>query len=221
MDSKLKLIVNKNAHNFQNWNKVHYKYMDYLFGDSEYNDDEVFKITLDTVEMFQNFLSAFIKYGNYKDEWSEITFLPMFFGLFIQINSNKTGCSYDFGFDEKGFFLNYNLRYYQNIKRMNDEFWLNYITLSQCGDFEFVDNSCINSNILFEFKDTFKFNRSNLFRFIRNSIFCDTNQVHDIDFGFLQIRWENINWEQLLINGCQAFKKLYKIDYFLWKANKK
>ena len=219
MDNKLKLIINKNKHNFQDWDNVHFKYMDYLFGDSEYNDDEAVEITKNTVKMYQQFLSIFINYGKFKDKWSEISFMPIIFGLYIQIYSEKTRSSYDFGFDENGFFLNYNLQYYQNIKKMNDEFWLNFITLSQYGDFEFVDNTCINSNMLFEFKNIFKFNRSNLFRFIRNSIFIDTNQVHDIDFGSLQIRWENSNWEQLLINGCQAFKKLHKIDYLLWKAN--
>lgn len=63
------------------------------------------------------------------------------------------------------------------------------------------------------------FNKSQLFRLIRNYLLLETNKGGTIDIGALEIKWEiGIPWHDLISKGSAAFYNMYQINYSLFRA---
>ena len=219
MDLKLKKLIDDNKHNFSKWDKIRFDYLKHTSENLILSYDKNNIIVQQFTSILCNFLKIFSKFGRFKDNWSD----PMYsltIGITAEIESEKTGCKYELYSGSEGFYLQSSLIYNDNLKKMNDEFWESVLKLANYGKFEFIENNLLSTKKSDQYKQFFRFDHSNLFNLLRNYILLDINNESSIDFGFLSIKWgKNISIEQLLINGCQAFKSLYKIDYLLYKAN--
>ncbi|HNW82187.1 MAG TPA: hypothetical protein PKG52_04770 [bacterium] len=158
-------------------------------------------------------------YGNFKDTWNYEMADMFSFGQLLYAESKKTGNTFEIGIEYDYIFLKMNVQFAENIKHMSDEFWKLVTKTGELGDLVFKEDNFIGNKNMNRFKN----NKSIIFRMIRNYVILSLNDEGDLDspgyLGWLEIKWKfNENWEQILINLCQAFKYFYQMNYMLWKT---
>jgi hypothetical protein len=186
-------------------------------------------------------LKIFISEGGFRDEWElppKIHFNVPFCNALVT-KSAKQKQEYWFGIDaQEGFFIQTDICCIWNLKYMRDDFWQNCIELNQFGTFSFDENITPNNNGKNSRTKYLLGNvKSNVYRLIRNYILLELEQdprekdedlYHSYpfysaypqyqDFGWFKVVWPlSISWQQLIQDGCEAFKRVYKMNYLLYK----
>jgi hypothetical protein len=169
-------------------------------------------------KMLMDILEHFLMYGKYKDK---LVYYPSPFpyirwGQFISGISEKLKCEFLFGIEYDGFFLSSSLSNANHIKNMNDEFWRLIAELPCFGRFTWNESTGIISEPYKLLEK--KLRRSgSILKFAAHYIFQELEET-TIDMGTLELKWKHgIEWKELLENGEQAFNRLYKANYFLYK----
>ncbi len=221
MDKQAKDVLIANLPNFPSWAKTVREYVFITFSEENYNEEENSQAILNLHNTLSDIVKIFIQFGRFKDEWSEFSLLPAaYIGIRTSIKSKKIGCEFEFSFDERGYCLESYIHHPENLKHMDDKFWQNIMELPNYGEFQFVDNACFSTPNGIIADKLFKNKKSNIFRLIKNTILLELYDEALIDIGWFSLRWSSdISWEELLINGCNAFKLLYKINYSLWRID--
>lgn len=215
-------ILKKNETNYCKWNDIFRSYLDLTFNRSSFNDEQSLEIIYSTDSLLSEIAKGFKEYGKFKDTWEEDHCQLDIYGQSIRLKSLKTGIYFDLGVDKNSFYLQCNLSYAENLKKMGDDFWNSYLQLSELGNFRFEENWGIG------FKEEKYFNnkKSSLFQLLRNYLIKDLENIdleewernYDFDLGWLIVKWEfGISWEDLIKKTCPAFKILYQLNYQLWK----
>lgn len=115
------------------------------------------------------------------------------------------------------FFFDVPIHYPRHLYKMPDEFWKLFLDLHDYGKLEYKENvvtkvpSCIRS----QSKNTSK---RSLFRLVQNCVlFADQHDDFN-DFGSIELMWPiNIEKREFYSNLYGAFKRLYKMNYMLYR----
>lgn len=219
MDSKLDKLILASEANFNTWinrlnEHLHRLSKERMIIDRK-PDEQIFRIA----DALCSISELFIKYGNFKDTFKTGDFILHYYGPELDILSEKTGINLDFGIDQKGLYLSSRLSYIENLPYMDDGFYKDFLSLSEFGDFSIFENQGYNNPLARENEQLFVTQKSQMFKMLRYFFVGYLGNERDIVSGILQIYWKHgTDFEEIVRNGCQAFKVLYRLNYALWKV---
>ena len=204
---------------FPKWDKCIQKYLQIEYSlDDDVNDEDYQKVHLDIAKLLNYILNFYTRSCKVRDTFTEplLDFFP--FGLSVVVESEKMGIKFSFGIYESNFFLNTFIDYPWHIKSMDDKFWHELSKLSFLGEFHFLENIVPDSPESDSISKKVKCKKSQIFNMILNYALLESSGGSG-DFGSIEIRWPiNHPWNDLLNNGSEAFRILYKVNYQLYRA---
>lgn len=134
------------------------------------------------------------------------------------VKSEKLDLDFIIGIYHREFFLTTDLIYSYYIKNMDNSFWSHFTVLDSLGHFNLLENSLQSSDKSKLAKKEFKNVNSSIFRLIRNHIIFELIDGGSADCGSFEIKWPvSTSWEVIIKNGSSAFKRLYRINYILYR----
>jgi hypothetical protein len=165
----------------------------------------------------------FFAYGKFKDTWDTSKCSANLFGQHLLLRSEKMNIIFYWGLDDANFYLETHIKAPENLRYMTDSFWSNILELKELGEFEFSELGSLNETQ----RPLFENNTSVVFQMIRNFMLYQVEKMEGLndqqppsmEMGQLILKW-NIEtpWENLLKQSSEAFKRLYAINYSLWKV---
>ncbi len=223
-DRKLLKNLTNLSHKFEQWYIVLFECGRNHFSENEFNEDLYIKMQ----KVLGEILELFIISCKFKDQWNSFQTYPTPFSNNVVTKSQKIGVEIQFGvsFSQlcKGqvFYLESSIVTPPNIRRMDDNFWNKFLSLSSIGNFKFVENSSP------KIEKKFVNKKSNLFRLIRNFMLFsvyEPSHTEDydydcvVDIGFLEITWDiDTKWEDLIKKAYEAFVIFYSLNNMLYKS---
>lgn len=222
MDLQLEKIISQNSIHFDQIVEGINRFGEFRDSDENLSSDDTWKINIDCVNSLTKLTEMCLAYGKFKDTWDYDTFYPNHFGPELIIKSKKTGCDYNIGLNERGMYLSTDLRYNENLRYMDDDFWKTLLSLSELEGFDFQEYERTSDKQRKQFPELFKSNKSMLFRILRKHFFDQTSldeQYSSSSVGEFRIYWTSENsFEIIARNCCVAFKTMYQLNYKLWKV---
>ena len=222
-------LVDKLSDRFSEWSNITNEYikLHYTLSDSEDIQQKFENSVLKMHKILEELLLNFIKFGRFKDKFSSVQ-MSVFpdFGQVAVVFSQKLQTEFEFGINNEGFFMSTYVTNPECLIKVKDDFWIELTSLFSLGVFKFTENACI-TPLTEEEKSAekiFQKAKSNVFKIVSDYILLSLNNPDSlIDFGWFEIKWpfNQTDWEHLIVNGCQAFKKLYRLNYLLYKAGKR
>ena len=204
---------------YPKWDKCIQRFMQYTYSlDDDVTDEYYKQAYLDLAKVLNEIITFYSISCKVRDNFSEplLDLLP--FGLSVVIHSEKMDVEFSFGIHEGKFFLDSFIDYPWYLKSMDDEFWHQLSKLSLLGEFHFLENAVPNSPESESIFKKVKCKKSNIFKMILNYVLLESS-CGSGDFGAVEIRWPiNLPWNDLLTNGSEAFRILYKVNYQLYRA---
>lgn len=224
MDTKIQNLINQNSENLYDWTKSINDFNEISF--HSLSDEESLEPIYRLVDTFSKITELLIKYGKFRDNFEYEKFYINHYGPELIINSQKTKSTFYLGLDETGIYLKSHLRNNYNIRKMDDQFWVELLSLSNFGKFEFIENGGFDKKTEKEFPDIFSIKKSMIFSIFRRyfvDIITEKNnfQKYDVveDFGEFKISWNNsFELDKIIQELCLTFKILYNLNYKLWKV---
>jgi hypothetical protein len=215
-------MKNDISQNFLEWDRTMYTFLEDMHSAETHVQEGVSSsdISGKVHEIFLSILFQFIETHKIKDKWKYTIEPHIFpFGQQATISSEKLGTSFDFGIYMNEFFLSSHLSSPMYLRNMNDDFWRLLVEMASFGKFEFAENAIPQIEKGSEEEKLMRFNKSQIFRLIRNFIFLETSGGGTIDIGSLEVKWEiGLLWKELISKGSAAFYNMYQIDYSLYRA---
>jgi len=102
---------------------------------------------------------------------------------------------------------------------MPNDFCTTFTELFSFGKFSFQENAVPTFDRKKPAPDIFKGGKSDIYTLIRNYILLELYSEGSLDLGWFRIEWpHNTSWEVLIRNGCDAFKRIYRLNYMLYRV---
>ncbi len=223
MDRKLdKLMINQSPEFNSIIEKIN-AYIELNNSDTDFTTDEIWETTIACVNGLSTIAKYSIEYGSFKERWDYDSFYQNFYGPELIIKALKIKCDYKIGLDENGIYLSTDLRHNGNLRYMGDQFWKKLLDLSEFKGFEYSEFEFTSDKQRKKFPDLFNTNKSMIYRIMRKYFFDVTNedwQYKSSSVGELKITWKKeLDFEFMLRQCCLAFKKMYQLNYELWKIS--
>lgn len=198
-------------------------YLDSRYSETATDDiDEVYKTTINCVNAFVKIFEECLAFGNFKDTWEYDNFYQNIYGPELIIKALKTKCDYRLGLDEKGLYLSTDLRYNENLRYMDDNYWKSLLILSDYSGFEYDEYEFVRTERTKEFPELFKANKSMIYRIMRKYIFDQTETHSQYVSGsvgeFKIVAKFDEGLPETVKKFCETFKIMYKLNYDLWKV---
>ncbi|EMS78852.1 hypothetical protein [Desulfotignum phosphitoxidans] len=216
--NKIQNRIKTLSEEFTEWDHLVSMFLEAEYSDeNEFSEEEYQSILIQLNNVLSVALTTFAEFSGTKDKFSDPQYRLIMMGQNSSITSEKMGVEFSFGIYRNSFFIETFIQYPWYLKSMDDFFWQLFLDLEALGDFKFQE-SAIPSSL--EAKEILKHtgkSKSNIFNVIRNYILLESSGG-SIDLGSLEISWPiSTPWEDLLKNGIEAFKKLYRINYLLYR----
>ncbi len=168
-------------------------------------------------DIFSKILTCFAEHSGLKDRFSLPMYQFIISGQGVTTESEKMKSKISFGIYHSNFFMDSDFQYPWYLKSMDDDFWLNIIELKSFGKLKFQESVIPSSHEEEKIYKQMKNSKSNIFQIIRNYILLEASGG-SVDLGGLEIEWPiNTQWEDILHNGSEIFKRLYRINYLLYR----
>ncbi|MCW3159700.1 hypothetical protein [Chryseobacterium oryctis] len=197
-------------------------YLDLRYSDNKSdNFEEQYQTTIDCVNAFSKIFEECLSYGNFKDRWDYDNYYQNVCGPELIIKAIKTNCDYKLGLDYNGLYLSTDLRFNENLRYMDDNYWKLLLKLSDFEGFEYSEYEFVRDERRREFPDLFKTNKSMVYRIMRKYIFdqTETNSSYTSDSvgEFKVVAKFDEDFTLVVKKFCETFKIMYKLNYELWK----
>ena len=101
---------------------------------------------------------------------------------------------------------------------MADTFWIDFLNLSQYGEFELVESEHFGKSVKSKYPELFQTNKGTIFRIFRKYFIgiAENNEIGNL--GQLQVTWTtDFSIDKIIEEYCLVFKIFYKLNYSLWK----
>lgn len=214
-DAKLLQLSEK----YDKWDRIFQDFLYIHFGQEELSDDQHLEISLQFQEILSAIMDLFLIFGKFRDTWElppKIDIYP--FGQGAVVKSEKLDNDFSFGFYESEFFIESYILYPWNLKHMPDEFWNTFTELSTLGAFSFQENAFPVLDGDKPIPAIYNGGRSNVYKIIRNFMVLEEYSDGSLDLGWFKIEWpRETTWDVLIKRGCEAFKKIYRLNYMLFR----
>lgn len=121
----------------------------------------------------------------------------------------------------RDFYITTELKNPQNIKYMQDEFWVLLFELSTIGKFSFKEIEKPSKNIMDKHPQLFN-KRGNYYKMLRNYFLYETEYNSIRSLGYIAVSWDSdTSFDILIPKFSQAFKIMYQLNLMLWKHDNK
>lgn len=121
----------------------------------------------------------------------------------------------------RDFYITTKLNYTNNLSSMTDEFWQMLLRLTEIGLFKFTEDQKPSPVIRNKYPHLFN-KRGGIYKLTRNYFLSQMEYGHCNSLGYLNVQWDNeTSFEKLILNYCETFKIMYKLNYMLWKEELK
>jgi hypothetical protein len=220
MDNRLTKIITKQSEYFNEWTNLINSDRQAPYSDMEISEEDAIKLLYEVVNVFFKISEMALEFGNFKDDFESDKFSQNFYGPELIINSKKTRSSYYLGLEETGLYLRTYFQHSKNLKNMDDKFWIDFLKLSEYGEFELIENEHFGKTIKGKYPDLFQINKGAIFRIFRKYFIgiAENNEVGDL--GQLQVSWTpDFSIDKIIEECCLVFKIFYKLNYSLWKID--
>lgn len=217
MENRLNEIITNQSEYFDSWTNLINSYRQAPYSDKISAEDKV-RLLYDVVDVFFKISEMALEFGHFKDDFESDKFSENIYGPELIINSKKTKSSYYLGLGEKGVYLSTYFQYSKNIKNMADTFWINFLNLSQYGEFELVESEHFGHTVKSKYPELFQANKGTIFRIFRKYFIgiAENNEIGNL--GRLQVSWTtDFRIDKIIEEYCLVFKIFYKLNYSLWK----
>jgi len=219
MENRLKKIITNQSEYFDTWTNLINSYRQAPYSQKLSGEDKI-KLLYEVVNVFFKISEMAVEFGNFKDDFEGDKFSEKFYGPELIINSKKTKSSYYLGLGEKGVYLSTYFRHSKNLKNMADIFWIDFLNLSQYGEFELVESEHFGKTVKSKYPELFQTNKGTIFRIFRKYFIgiVENNEIGDL--GQLQVTWTtDFSIDKIIEECCLVFKIFYKLNYSLWKID--
>lgn len=204
---------------YDEWDRIFRNFLYIHFGQEELSDEHHLEISLQFQEVLSAIMDLFLLFGKFRDSWElppKIDIYP--FGQGAVVISEKLNHDFSFGFYESEFFIESYILYPWNLKHMPDEFWKTLTELPTLGAFSFQENVFPVFGEDEPIPEIFKGGRSNVYKIIRNYMVLEQYSDGSLDLGWFKVAWpRETAWDILIKRGCDAFKKIYRLNYMLFR----
>lgn len=210
-----------NSLNFNSWIDAINTYLEYRYSNNELQSDELWEITHGCVNSFSKIIELCLTFGGFKDDWDYGSFYQHIYGPELIIKSLKMKCDFNLGLDDKGIYLSTDLRYNENLRYMDDEYWKLLLKLSEFDGFVYDEYEFVRDERRKAFPELFKANKSIVYRIMRKYIFDSTETNSRYISGsvgeFKIVSKLDDDFTEIVKRICESFKIMYKLNYDLWK----
>ncbi|MBC7522974.1 MAG: hypothetical protein H7239_00820 [Flavobacterium sp.] len=163
------------------------------------------------------------KKSNVKDNFTPYYYQPTA-SICCFLVSEKTKANYYLMYDfyKNEIIFHTDLLNWENIKNLNDSFWLEFLEMSQTHNFKFRSYSgpFYDKEVTPEFSANYKSFIFNLMSVYITAMLESKEERGNISFGSLEIVWTPKNEiEEVLDQLNVAFKSFYRFNYLLWKSD--
>ena len=203
---------------FTKWDHLVSMFLEAEYSDeNEFSEKEYQSVLIQLNNVLADALTTFADFSGTKDKFSDPQYRLITMGQCLSIASEKMGIEFSFGIYQNSFFIETFIQYPWYLKSMDDSFWQLFLDLEALGNFKFQESAIPSSPEAREILKYTSKSKSNIFNVIRNYILLESSGG-SVDLGSLEISWPvSTPWEDLLKNGIEAFKKLYRINYLLYR----
>lgn len=220
MSSKLNKLIEAQAPKFEGWIDALNNHHQSIFDSKKYSTEEYSNLIFATSDVLHKISEIFIKYGAFKDSFDNSKMHVHIYGPELIIKSEKTGGDFRLGVDNEGIYLESFLRFAENMRHMGDDFYKNFLSLDNFGEFELKENQFYNFDVTARYESLYQNRKSKLFKLLRNYMVGMAEEQEDILLGQMTVKWPpDMYFSDIIKNGCQAFKVMYKLNYSLWKIS--
>ena len=181
-------------------------------------DDSPIVVALGTTlrEMFLTMASGVTRH----DQWlSYRDIRPLLNGHSVVFRAKKLEEDYELGYDGRGFFLSTQFQHPEHLRRMDDSFWYELLSLWNLGSVEYQPNIPVGTETGAAAEKKLK-SKSETFRIIRDVVLLESQEYDSIcDLGGLDVRWTpDVDIGELIVRGDHALRILYDVNYRLWRT---
>jgi hypothetical protein len=174
-------------------------------------------VTQDAVDVLAKISQLYFDFGCFKDKFDNSKMYLNLYGPQLIIKSLKTNTEYYLSLDGSEIQLNTHLKYSENLRYMDDSYFLAMLKLKELGRFELINYGSGQREQ--KYMELFNNNKSSIFILLRQYIINTMEDTQDSSPETLQITWTSkMDFSEIISNGCMAFKILYNLNYDLWKV---
>lgn len=196
------------------------KHKESIFSNEKLSDEETINLTYETSAVLNKIIALSIEYGNFKDDFDTSKMYLNVYGPCLIIKSKKTNVTFYLAIDYKGIYLETSFLHAENLKNMDDSFWIELFNLKKFKGFEYHENSTFPIDVQKKVPELFHTYKNPMFLMFRQFFLSHTENYQDIDLGYLRINWDsNDDFIEIITEISLAFKSMYSMSYKLWKVS--
>lgn len=220
MDHKLAKLIDSFLPKFDDWVDKLNAYNSIYSSDKIYTNDEKVNLLYEASGVLGELSDLFFKYGAFKDNFNSKMMYINHDGPCVIIKSEKTDNVFYLAMGNRGIYLETYFRHAENIRYMDDRFYLDILSLEKLGNFELIQQEYYGRQTTDKYPGIFNNNKSKLFKVFRNYFVGIAEQNKEIYLDHFRINWTaDTDFYELVANSCIAFRTLYKLSYDLWRIS--
>lgn len=187
--------------------------------DNNYSGDRL-DLSINITDLLYYLLQKWSSYNNTLELYLNAKNEDLGNVVFLYDYDEKSGIHLRIGMYEKGIYLDMNLACPENLPKMPDTFWLQWLELNNYGEFEMLENEPFNIRERKKYPTIFPENESNIFMIMRNLIAFPIVYGWPNELGLMSVTWpyEKYSLEEVVNKGCLAFERMHQLNNFLTAA---
>jgi hypothetical protein len=177
-------------------------------------------LSVGVTELLYGLLEQWSSYNNTASQWVEAGWKNFGHIIFVHAHDGPSNIGLHIGMSKEGFYLQMGAIPAENLPKMSNGFWLDYIRLSELGDLSLTEVAEIDEETKKEFPYLFPKNPGALFQIMRDIIAVPILNKFPHDLGDFCLEWPYGRYSiiEVLKNGCLAFELMYNMIRLFGKS---
>ena len=170
-------------------------------------------LSVGVTELLYGLLEQWSSYNNPASQWVEAGWKDFGDIIFVHAHDGPSDIGLHIGMNKEGFYLQMGAIPAENLPKMPNGFWLDYIYLSELGNLSLTEESEIDETSKEQFPYLFPERPGSLFKIMRSIIAAPILNKFPPDLGDFCLEWpyERYSIIEVLKNGCLAFGLMYNM----------
>lgn len=223
MNERLQKVVHKYEKELEDWYENIRCHQEQYILPYNFDWEDVPEKPVDIEAQLHQLLGIFIDYAGKGGPWERHESLDYGTGFSTGIISRQIDHPYILGVDKDSIYLETPVAYPASIRKMFDRFVQTVADYSRFGVFSYNENEIFDDAILRAYRGLLKKKiKGQLPDLLRHYFIAEAELGGEFDFGFLEIKWplHQFPMYQVLIESCQAFETIHRLNVALWKQSK-
>lgn len=154
-DIKLNKIIDDYSNKITEWVNIINEYNSMFVPHKETSDGVHIELIYKTADVLAAIVDLYFKYGSFKDSFDNSKMYLHYSGPELIIESKKTNITFYLGIDNNGIYLRTYLRYAENLRYMDDNFYRDMLSLMDLGKFDIQENQSYSKEITTKYDGIF------------------------------------------------------------------